>query len=56
MDINHKVKFQELLFPEGIYLENNKFRTTKINPILRLISEQNIYKNDLEYCLAAHSV
>ena len=35
-----------MLFPEGIYIENNEFRTTQISSILRLIQEQNDLKND----------
>jgi len=52
LDNIHKRKLQEQLFPEGIYLENNEFRTTKISPILSLIQTQNNLKNDGESNLA----
>jgi hypothetical protein len=51
MDNSHKRDFQEMLFPEGIYLENNEFRTTQINPVLRLIQDQNNCENTHEFCL-----
>ena len=35
---------REMLFPEGIYIGNNEFRTTQISLILKLIED----KNDVE--------
>jgi len=37
-----------MLFPDGIYIENNKFRTTQISPILSLIQEQKDLKKEGE--------
>ena len=55
LDIARKRSLQEVLFPEGIYLENNQFRTAKISPILRLIQEQNDLINDGQSIMAAHT-
>jgi site-specific DNA recombinase len=41
LDTPRKIQFQDMLFPEGIYLENGKFRTTKISTILRVIEDKN---------------
>jgi len=41
MSIDKKRKLQEYLFPKEIYLENGKFRTTKISTILRVIEDKN---------------
>ena len=41
-EFDKKRKLQELLFPEGIYIENNRFRTPKINYILSLIRDKNM--------------
>jgi len=51
-EFDKKRKLQELLFPEGIYFENNKFRTPKINPILSLINKEIESKNYDELHLA----
>jgi len=48
LDTPRKRHLQEILFPEGIYLENGKFRTAKISPILKLIED----KNNVESILA----
>ncbi len=47
LDNTQKRKFQEILFPEGLYLENNEFRTAKISPILAIIQSQNDVKSNL---------
>ena len=39
--IKNKLKLQELIFPDKIYLENDKLRTGQINYILRLINGEN---------------
>jgi site-specific DNA recombinase len=52
LDIGRKRHLQEILFPEGVQLANNEFRTAKISPILRLIQEQNDLKNDGESIMA----
>jgi hypothetical protein len=36
-----------MLFPDGLYIENNEFRTGQICPILRLISEKENVKSSL---------
>ena len=41
MNLDKKRKFQDFLFPEGIYIENNKFRTTEISSVLRVIEDKN---------------
>ena len=41
LGIARKRHLQGILFPEGVQLVNNQFRTTQISPILRLIEEQN---------------
>ena len=41
LDTPRKRCLQEMLFPEGIYIENNEFRTTQISPILKLIEDKN---------------
>jgi len=51
LDTPRKRSLQEMLFSEGIYLENNEFRTTKISPILKLIEN----KNDVESILAGET-
>ena len=40
LDIARKRHLQGILFPEGVQLVNNEFRTTQISPILSLIQEQ----------------
>ena len=52
LDIARKKGLQEILFPEGLILENGKFRTGKISPILRLIEEQNDLKINGESIMA----
>ncbi len=47
LDNPHKRTFQEFLFPEGIYLENNEFRTARISPILMIIQAQNDVESNL---------
>ena len=44
--------FQEILFPEGLSIENGEFRTTKISPILSLIEGQNGIINGYQASLA----
>jgi len=34
LDTPRKISFQHILFPEGIYLENNEFRTTEMSSVL----------------------
>ncbi|NQT67451.1 MAG: recombinase family protein [Actinobacteria bacterium] len=41
MSIDKKRKLQDSLFPEGIYLENNEFRTTEISSVLKVIEDKN---------------
>jgi len=41
MSTDKKRKLQDYLFPEGLYLENNEFRTIKISTILRVIEDKN---------------
>jgi DNA invertase Pin-like site-specific DNA recombinase len=53
LDTPKKRHLQEVLFPEGLILENGEFRTAKISPILRLIQEQNDLKNDSQSIMAA---
>ncbi|MHB8278184.1 MAG: recombinase family protein [Candidatus Humimicrobiaceae bacterium] len=52
LDTSKKRNFQEMFFPEGIYLENSEFRTTQISPILRLIQQQNNLRNNGQSILA----
>ena len=40
MSTDKKRKLQDYLFPEGLYLENNEFRTIKISTILRVIEDK----------------
>lgn len=40
LDITEKRGFQEILFPEGLSIENGEFRTANISPVLRLIETQ----------------
>lgn len=39
--VEDKIKLQELIFPDKIYIENNKLRTDQINNVLRLINSEN---------------
>ncbi|MCJ7473017.1 MAG: hypothetical protein MUP02_09460, partial [Actinobacteria bacterium] len=41
MCIDKKRKLQNFLFPEGIHLENNEFRTTEMSSVLRVIDDKN---------------
>jgi hypothetical protein len=41
MSTDKKRKLQDYLFPEGLYLENNEFRTIKISTISRVIEDKN---------------
>ena len=41
LETAQKRGFQEILFPEGLSLENGEFRTASISPILSLIKAQN---------------
>ena len=41
LDLPRKRGLQEILFPEGLMLENGEFRTANISPILSLIKAQN---------------
>ena len=43
---------QDILFPEGLQLENGEFRTAKISPILSLIEAQNDSKNEGQSIMA----
>ncbi len=38
-DLDKKRTFQDYIFPEGIFIENNILRTTQINPILSLLED-----------------
>ena len=49
LDTPRKRCLQDVLFPDGIYIENNRFRTTQISPILKLIEDNN----DAQSILAA---
>ena len=55
LDTPRKRGLQEILFPEGLTLENGEFRTAKISPILRLIQEQKDLINDGESIMAGES-
>ena len=55
LKMSRKRGLQEVLFPEGLILENGEFRTAKISPILRLIQEQNDLKNDSQSIMAGES-
>ena len=39
--IDKKRKLQDSLFPKGIYLENNEFRTTEMSSVLKVIEDKN---------------
>ncbi len=41
MNIDKKRKLQDYLFLEGLYLENNEFRTTEISSVLKVIGDKN---------------
>ena len=47
MGTDKKRKLQEYLFTKEILLENNKFRTTKIRTILRVIEDKNYRQSSL---------
>ena len=38
-DLDKKKAFQDYIFPEGIFIENNILRTTQINPILKALED-----------------
>ena len=38
-DLDKKRAFQDYIFPEGIFIENNILRTTQINPILKALED-----------------
>ena len=40
-EVHHKRKFQELIFPDGIYIENEKCRTDKMSTIFKVLSQKN---------------
>ena len=52
LDTSKKRNFQEMFFPEGIYLENGEFRTTQMSSILSSIQEQNNLRNSGKSILA----
>ena len=52
LDITRKRSLQDMLFPEGIYIENNIFRTANISPILSLIGSKKDLKKELASNLA----
>jgi len=52
LDTPRKMHLQDILFPEGLQLENGEFRTAKISPILSLIEAQNDSKNDGQSIMA----
>ena len=52
LDTPRKRCLQEMLFSEGIYIENNKFRTANISPILSLIEGKKDLKKELASSLA----
>ena len=41
MSIDKKRRLQDYLFPKGIYLENNEFRTTEFSSVLRAIEDKS---------------
>lgn len=55
LDIPRKRHLQGILFPEGVQLVNNQFRTAKISPVLRLIEEQKDLISDGRSIMAGHS-
>jgi len=38
-NFEQKRRFQEYIFPEGIFIENNLLRTTQINPVLKALED-----------------
>jgi hypothetical protein len=38
-NFEQKRRFQEYIFPEGVFIENNILRTTQINPILKALED-----------------
>jgi hypothetical protein len=38
-NLDKKIAFQDYIFPEGIFIENNILRTTQINPILKSLED-----------------
>jgi len=38
-NLDKKIAFQDYIFPEGIFIENNILRTTQINPILKALED-----------------
>ena len=44
LDTRRKRHLQGILFPEGVQIVNNEFRTAKISPILRLIQDKMTLK------------
>jgi hypothetical protein len=55
LDTPRKRCLQEMLFPEGIFLENKSFRTTQTNDILSLISDKKDLKKELVSTVAGES-
>ena len=55
LDTPRKRCLQEMLFSEGITLENNKFRTAQISPILSLIEGKKDIKKEFVSSLAGES-
>ena len=41
LDTPRKISFQKMLFPDGIYLENNEFRTTEMSSVLKAIEDKD---------------
>ena len=52
LDTSKKRNFQEVFFPEGIYLENREFRTTQFSTILRLVQDQSNLRNNGQSIMA----
>ena len=47
LDIERKRTLQDMLFTDGLYIENNEFRTGQICPILRLIEDKEYAQSSL---------
>lgn len=55
LDTPRKRCLQDMLFPEGIYIENNEFRTATMGPVLSSILEKKDLINVSASSLAGHS-
>jgi site-specific DNA recombinase len=38
-DLDRKRRFQDYIFPKGIYIENNILRTTQLNPVIKALED-----------------